>query len=359
MQNQMATGLFGALFPNMTADRQDRIAMALSGLSMNPNMGAMQMVRDRMDQRTSDRKEAKAQQAQQAQQNRTIEWLAKTYGPEAAAAFEAAGNAGLQMWQKGQQGPEQTALMQNVQYIMQNNPGMSFEDALQMARSGTTVNVNGQAPQPEKGYRNVFDESGRLIAQEPIPGSPAAQELEAAEIAAQQAGQTQAENDAIENDVVMQQIKGIRGLLRQDGIFDAPEAGVLGNILRLFGNQEATDYANRLTTLQGVVAFDQLQKMREASPTGGALGAISERELATLSAQLGSLEPNSSPALIEETLNTLERVMRKAYAYPNAAQFGFGGGVPAPGQINSSQLPPSGAPVDDEALFKKYGIGAY
>lgn len=40
--------------------------------------------------------------------------------------------------------PEQTALQQNVEYIMRNNPGMSFDDALQMARSGQTINVGGQ-----------------------------------------------------------------------------------------------------------------------------------------------------------------------------------------------------------------------
>jgi hypothetical protein len=45
-----------------------------------------------------------------------------------------------------------------------------------------------------------------------------------------------------------------------------------------------------LTTLKGTIGFDTLQAMRDASPTGGALGQVSERELAQLNAYLGSLE---------------------------------------------------------------------
>jgi hypothetical protein len=75
MQPENATGLLGSLFPNMTADRQDRLAMGLSGLSMFPNQGVMQGAQQRMGERREDRKEAKGQASAQQQANRTLEVL--------------------------------------------------------------------------------------------------------------------------------------------------------------------------------------------------------------------------------------------------------------------------------------------
>jgi uncharacterized protein (TIGR02594 family) len=75
MQPEQATGLLGSLFPNMTADRQDRLAMGLSGLSMFPNQGVMQGAQQRMGERRDDRKEAKGQASAQQQANRTLEVL--------------------------------------------------------------------------------------------------------------------------------------------------------------------------------------------------------------------------------------------------------------------------------------------
>jgi hypothetical protein len=75
MQPEKATGLLGSLFPNMTADRQDRLAMGLSGLSMFPNQGVMQGAQQRMGERREDRKEAKGQASAQQQANRTLEVL--------------------------------------------------------------------------------------------------------------------------------------------------------------------------------------------------------------------------------------------------------------------------------------------
>lgn len=340
MQDQRATGLFGALFPNMTADRQDRLAVALSGLSMNPNQGVVQMAEQRMADRREDRKEAKGQAKQAQQRNVTLQWLQTQApnNPNAAQALDmlsqgvidAQGALQLAMQRPERQDP--TALMQNVEFIMQRNPGMPFEQALQAAKSGQVINVNGQAPSPATGYRNVFDDQGRLVAQEPIPGGPVDTEQRQSRQAQQQATQAQEQQQQTTDNVVVNQTRALRAMMDNGGLFDLPEAGIAGNLLgKLNLSQEAVDFGNRLTTLKGMVAFDQLAKMREASPTGGALGSITERELSTLAAQLGSLEQTSSPELIRETLSLLETVMRKADAYPNASQFGFGGGAPAAG----------------------------
>jgi hypothetical protein len=57
---------------------------------------------------------------------------------------------------------------------------------------------------------------------------------------------------------------------------------------------DARDFAAQLNTLKANIAFGELAAMREASKTGGALGAVSERELALLESALGALDPGQS-----------------------------------------------------------------
>ncbi|MEQ5829493.1 hypothetical protein J3456_19330, partial [Sulfitobacter sp. NFXS29] len=74
-QPEKASGILGAMFPNMTADRQDRIALALSGLSMNPNLALQSAVRDRMQERSERRKDWMSERKDYNQRNVTIDAL--------------------------------------------------------------------------------------------------------------------------------------------------------------------------------------------------------------------------------------------------------------------------------------------
>ena len=49
--------------------------------------------------------------------------------------------------------------------------------------------------------------------------------------------------------------------------------------------------------------------MREASPTGGALGQVSEREIAFLQALLGDLEQSRNPEILMYNLERLDRFL--------------------------------------------------
>lgn len=95
MDQEKATGLLGMLFPNMSADRQDRLAMGLSGLSMFPNQGVMQGAQQRMSDRRDDRKQSKAQAAEQQKANRTLEVLRQAGVPEQDLQIAAANPAYL------------------------------------------------------------------------------------------------------------------------------------------------------------------------------------------------------------------------------------------------------------------------
>jgi hypothetical protein len=332
MEREQVGGLLGRLFPNMDVDRADRIRMGINGMLHNPNQGVAQATQGRMDDRREARKTQAAAATAQQQANRTAQWLAQQPGGQKYAEAIAAGalpaGEALTMWRAASQGQEPTALMQNVEYIRQQNPGMSMQEALQMAKNGTTVNVNsgsevGTIP---PGYELFNDPDTGARRLRPIVGGPVDTEQRQAAEAQERATQAQDSQQQTTDNVVLNQVGAIREMLENGGMFDLPEAGILGNALGRMGiNQEAVNMRNRLATLEGMVSFDQLAKMREASPTGGALGAISERELTLLSAQLGTLDQSSDPQTIMETLDLLESVMRKADAYPNAGQFGFGG----------------------------------
>jgi len=89
-----------------------------------------------------------------------------------------------------------------------------------------------------------------------------------------------------------------------------PVTGPMGRVSSFIPGTNAHDVAALLDTISANIAFDSLSRMRAASPTGGALGAISERELALLQATSGSLQQSQSP---EQFRRNLERLRQQFY----------------------------------------------
>ncbi|RPF70442.1 hypothetical protein [Aurantiacibacter spongiae] len=67
----------------------------------------------------------------------------------------------------------------------------------------------------------------------------------------------------------------------------------------------ARDIRARLDTIAANNAFSQLQAMRAASPTGGALGAVSERELQLLQSTISSLDPTQSDSQFRDSMDAI------------------------------------------------------
>ncbi len=70
-----------------------------------------------------------------------------------------------------------------------------------------------------------------------------------------------------------------------------------------FGGTSASDVEALLNTIGSNTAFDRLQKMREESPTGGALGAVSEIELRLLRDSIASLSQSQSDAQFQRNMD--------------------------------------------------------
>ena len=83
-------------------------------------------------------------------------------------------------------------------------------------------------------------------------------------------------------------------------------AGLGGSIMGVLAGSEAVDLEANLDTIAANLGFDQLQAMRDASPTGGALGQVSERELIALQSTVASLKQKQSPDQLKKNLEKIK-----------------------------------------------------
>ena len=101
--------------------------------------------------------------------------------------------------------------------------------------------------------------------------------------------------------------------------------GLGAQIFRNIGGTQATDLNQLSETVRANIGFDRLQRMREESPTGGALGQVAVQELNALQASLGSLETTQGSGQLLRNLKRLEdqyrKSMRRILATEGGAQY--------------------------------------
>lgn len=134
-----------------------------------------------------------------------------------------------------------------------------------------------------------------------IPNGPQAIEAAAAE-AAGDTGKTQVERYG---NVVTEDIGRALDLIEKDPVFTT---GVLGQMLSQIGGSPANRVANLIETVESNVGFDRLQAMRESSPTGGALGSVTERELSLLTSAIGSLKQSNNADDLAYNLRRVNKI---------------------------------------------------
>ena len=97
--------------------------------------------------------------------------------------------------------------------------------------------------------------------------------------------------------------------LKNVSAFSTGAGSVLKDFPVIGGITPAGQMESLMETIRANVGFDKLQAMREASPTGGALGAVTEKELAFLQAVFGSLRQDISPENVTRNLTRLREHM--------------------------------------------------
>jgi len=89
---------------------------------------------------------------------------------------------------------------------------------------------------------------------------------------------------------------------------NTPTTGLIGGVLSNIDSTSAGALKNRLETIKSNIGMDKLQSMREASPTGGALGQVSNFENRLLQAVFGSLEQSQTAADLQYNLNRVAQI---------------------------------------------------
>jgi hypothetical protein len=89
------------------------------------------------------------------------------------------------------------------------------------------------------------------------------------------------------------------------------EAGFIGAKMSEVPGTKAYDVARQIDTIKANLGFQELQAMREASPTGGALGAIAVQELTALQATVASLDMGQSEGELKASLGKIKSHYQK------------------------------------------------
>lgn len=109
----------------------------------------------------------------------------------------------------------------------------------------------------------------------------------------------------------------------------AGESGFVGAKMSEVPGTKAYDVARQIETIKANLGFQELQAMREASPTGGALGAIAVQELVALQSTVANLDIGQSEDQIKANLNKINSHYQR---WLNAVE----GAVPASGGASAA-----------------------
>lgn len=186
--------------------------------------------------------------------------------------------------------PETTDDIREYEFAKSQGYEGGFSDyMLETRRAGASSNVVnnvageqaaiGSIPQ---GYVAVRDESQPSgYRMEAIPGGPADSSKQ---------DQVAQDNKDRSGAVITEDIDRALSIISESPTFTTG----LGAILKNVPGTQARSLDGLLTTIRANVGFDRLQQMRDASVTGGALGAINQTEMELLQAVLGNLQQSQN-----------------------------------------------------------------
>ena len=225
--------------------------------------------------------------------------------------------------------------------------------------AGTTVNVGGgpNLPKPPSGFSYMYNPDNTPILDEsgvpklaPITGGPEDPAVKAKadekydKVARQNANRTRK--------AMMSQLGVIDELLEKEGkgvLSVSPTTSVSGASGALYSKIPGTpayDFASSLDTIKANIGFDRLQRMREASKTGAAVGQLSNRELGLLTETLAPTRQGMSPGRLREALAVIKKIYGDPSVYKDATE----------GEFNVPGAQP-GNPAFDADLDALLGLG--
>jgi len=184
----------------------------------------------------------------------------------------------------------------------------------EMAKAGSTTVTTNVGPtgidygKPPDGYAWVRDAQGNVVPDadglptaKPYKGGPVDAANQATAIKTADA----AKQSGVYADVVTTDVdRALDAITKNPG----QTTGVGGALLSWIPGSHAYDASKLIDTIKANVGFDRLQQMRQASTTGGALGAVSDFENQLLQATIGNLAVAQSPDQLKYNLQRVKDI---------------------------------------------------
>lgn len=321
---QLGLGLLAASQPQPPG--QNRYSLLMNAFNQaNQNLQQSKMFNMNMDKAKREEAQAKSQASARStlygglDPSTGIEWEtgrqglmdSERLGLMAQASPEAFDRA---MMQRAFPEPQQPTGPQKDALALGLKPGTADYNEYIRTRTlprppQTTVNVDARGnslPRPKEGFTYKYNENGTVMTDEtglpvqaPIPGGPADIAQRAEET--KKAGRD--EQRSRYGGIVVQDAQRAIEMVDRDRAI--PLTG-LGSLLNSIPGTPQHDLLNLINGVKANAGFDRLQIMRENSPTGGALGNVSNFEVDTLQATLGALNQSQSRS---QFLTNMRRVM--------------------------------------------------
>lgn len=234
---------------------------------------------------------------------------------------------------------DQPTSVQEYQFAVQNGYTGSYDQFLtERAKAGastTQVGPDGKIGQVPSGYAVVADPTvpgGLRMA--PIPGGPA-------DKSGERANSTSISTDTITN--------------AADKAAELDQNRMVGGTAGAYANKFLPGSTNaalyrEVDVLKSIASIESLTAMRQASPTGGALGSVTQQEEAMLAAKAGALDPAS--ATFQNDLRDYELTLLRIVHGKDAGDAIYAqkyGGLPDWAQSGAAPVAPAApaAPAND------------
>ena len=217
-------------------------------------------------------------------------------------------------------------------------PGVAYQEN---EKTGEISAITGDPRNAQVGdyqIRRSYDENGNLsVSMEVIPGS----ETDKAQKETNRVVGLGLQSRKDKVDLMDRAISKSIDLLKTDPEIAQWQGALVRVLGRKTGDVIGADTKTAvldtlLTTIKANIGFDKLQRMRDESPTGGALGQVAIQELVALQSSIAPLDPKQGPTELttnleyilesyrtnmEKLANSYSDAVLRQYGMENAIQF--------------------------------------
>lgn len=212
------------------------------------------------------------------------------------------------------------------------NPYMSAGDGQflnwQTGEFLSNPNAQPDLPNPPQNYRWAAD--GQSL--EAIPGGPADTK----------SGLTD-DRKMVATDTILTAADSARKLVDAGA-----NTGVFGAVMGVNPESQAAELRRQVDVLKSNASIENLTAMRQASPTGGALGSVTEKENAMLASAAGALNPDAGAEDFKRALDNYELTLLSIVHGPQVGRQIF--------DQTRASAPNGGVDADVENILQQYGV---